>query len=705
MSKYLNSAFALATAAVAFVAAPAWAAPTPDDPLAALSESKNSPNAKIGPWLDNLYQEYVVAQGKGVRQQDFRTTNKALRVANGTVAVDALATNGAALTRSLRAMGASVVSASGPLVSARVPVSALGRLAADPALAFARPVMATTNAGLPVPAVSQGVGSLSITPSPDGGGGLTVGVLSDSINCNPPAFVPGAPTTTFQQDKVIGELPPDVTVLDPGPCPATDEGRAMGQIVHDVAPGAAISFHTAFNGEFDFANSIIELQQKGANVIVDDVIYFAEPFFSDGAIAQAVDIVVGKGAPYFSSAGNQARSSYESGFRGVNVLTNAGNNFNGGKAVVRRFHDFAGDGTGILQPVAVLPGSDAGLIIFSFQWDQPFKTATAYAWLQQGKSPEEALALAKGAISDLDFVIFDDKGHALRRCPPGVAKGITCQYSGVRNIGGDAVELTGIYYSGPPKTPQLFYVGIVLAEGPDPGKVKYAWFENDGAFAPLAFDTQSGTAFGHSNAAGTIAVGAASWYATLPYSTSGLVPPNDTYNAPPIAPSLAACTPACLNDFSSAGGIPIYLDKFGNRLLEPQVRQTPSVTGPDGGNTSFFFSDSSYDDDNMNGLNSPRSTFITPLDQPQNEYPNFFGTSASAPHIAAVAALMLQKSPGLTPADVRDVLQDTAGDISLRFISARPIVTLPIPNQAPGGYDFDSGYGMVNAAAALDTLD
>jgi subtilisin family serine protease len=186
-----------------------------------------------------------------------------------------------------------------------------------------------------------------------------------------------------------------------------------------------------------------------------------------------------------------------------------------------------------------------------------------------------------------------------------------------------------------------------------------------------------------------------------------LVPPNDTYYIPPqkpIAPSLAACTPACLNDFSSAGGIPIYFDRFGERV-PAQVRQTPSVTGPDGGNTSFFYSDSSYDDDNMNGLNSPLSTFITPRDQPPNEYPNFFGTSASAPHIAAVAALMLQKSPGLTPADVRDVLQDTAGNISLRFISDRPIVTLPIPNQAPGGYDFDSGYGMVNAAAALDALD
>ena len=62
--------------------------------------------------------------------------------------------------------------------------------------------------------------------------------------------------------------------------------------MHDVAPGAAISFHTAFNGEFDFADGIIELQKKGADVIVDDVFYYAEPFFSDGAIAQAVDISI-----------------------------------------------------------------------------------------------------------------------------------------------------------------------------------------------------------------------------------------------------------------------------------------------------------------------------------------------------------------------------------------------------------------------------
>jgi hypothetical protein len=702
-------------AAIGPASALAQSVPVPDDPAAFLAQTKQATNAKLGPWLGNLYAEYREARAKGVSDKEFRSTNKLLRSARGTVSLDAVAVDGPALARSLRAMGATDVHNVGSLVSARVPVSALARLAADPALSYARPALATTDA-LPRPAVSQGDVSLRADLARSrfdvSGSGVTVGVLSDSFACNPPAFDPGVPTSTKDEDISNGELPMDVSVLKDlsgADCAsAIDEGRAMAQLIHDVAPGAAIAFHTAFESELDFAEGILRLRSTaGADVIVDDVRYFAEPFFSDGMIAQAVDIVAdgGAGVPYFSSAGNSARESYESSYRPVNVLTNAGKNLNGGAAVVRRFHDFdPGPNVSILQPVVVTPDSGAGLIIFSFQWDQPHRTATSYALSKAGMNP----AGAASATTDLDMVIFDYKGHVVRRCPPGLSRGITCQLAGDRNVGGDAVDIGVLYYAGPPKTAQRFYVGFVYSGGDanGVGRVKYTWSVSQGDFAVTGFVTNSPTSYGHSNAAGGIAVGAATWYATVPFSTSGTVPPNDKDPANPIV--LSACNPACLNDFSSAGGVPILLDKFGTRLAAPLVRQVPSVTGPDGANTSFFLSDSSYDDDDGNGRNSPFSTFISAeLDLPGNEYPNFFGTSASAPHVAAVAALMLDKNPGLTQTEVRQILETTAAarPINKRFTSARPIVTSPITLDPSTGYNFDAGVGLVDAEAAVQASE
>ncbi len=89
------------------------------------------------------------------------------------------------------------------------------------------------------------------------------------------------------------------------------------------------------------------------------------------------------------------------------------------------------------------------------------------------------------------------------------------------------------------------------------------------------------------------------------------------------------------------------------------------------------------------------------LDRPGDEYPNFFGTSASAPHVAAVAALMRDKDASGTPQYIRRVLEQTARPIHLRFISNRPLITFPVTETGPNGYDFDSGFGLVDAAAAL----
>jgi hypothetical protein len=97
---------------------------------------------------------------------------------------------------------------------------------------------------------------------------------------------------------------------------ATDEGRGMAQLIHDMVPKARLGFATANDGEVQFAQYIRSLAgvqsspfaQPGfaAQIIVDDVQYFDEGMFADTLVAQAVDDVTALGVSYFSSAGNTA---------------------------------------------------------------------------------------------------------------------------------------------------------------------------------------------------------------------------------------------------------------------------------------------------------------------------------------------------------------------------------------------------------------
>jgi hypothetical protein len=685
-ARILGVAFA-ATLFAGVVSFGTAAAATPEENLIAAASSGTA--AKLGPWLANLHEEYRNSSAK----RTFRSRNSAIKVRGGMVGVDLYANDAAGLQRSLAQLGATNVKAHGPLVSAQVPVSALGTLAALPALRFAIPALAKVRVASQGDVVSQGdvsLGSNEVRATTGlNGTGITVGVMSDSYQCNPPPFVPGAPTTTAAQDEASQDVPPGVEVLDNGPCPGSDEGRGMVQLVHDVAPGAAQKFHTAFNSLVDFADGILELQEAGSDVIVDDVIYFAENMFSDGIIAQAADLAVERGAAYFSSAGNQARLSYESEYREVPIGINGGGNNNGkGAPFVLPVHDFdPGAGTDTLQKVHVTPDGRQALIVFSLQWDQPFLSSTAFA---QATDPNGGAP--RGATGDLDMLIYTDKGVLVPRCPPGVSTGITCQLAGTRNVGGDAVDLTLLFVGGPKSKTNDFFVRIARVAGEAPAHVKYVMFEQQGTIEVLEHDTQSGTAYGHANAANVASIGASSWYLTEEF---------DAYFSALVQDAPGACIPACLNNFSSAGGIPTYLDKYGTPIA-PVVRPNPRVTGPDGGNTTFFLADSSFDDDDSDGCNSPTSTFITPcLDNPADELPNFFGTSASAPHVAGVAALMLQKNGGLAANDIYTLLRNTAEDITKREVEIVPGPGNSVFSPLPAGFDFDSGQGFVDAAAAV----
>ena len=160
--------------------------------------------------------------------------------------------------------------------------------------------------------VSQGVGQLNVEAARSAfgarGRGMTVGVLSDSFNAATKSDVEGVPLASkAKDDEVSNDLPgPNsscsgqqvaVRMLAEPPEPrrrTDDEGRAMLQVVHDIAPHAQLAFATAYGSELEFAHNIERLAEPvidggaGANVIVDDVAYYNEPFFQEGPVANAI---------------------------------------------------------------------------------------------------------------------------------------------------------------------------------------------------------------------------------------------------------------------------------------------------------------------------------------------------------------------------------------------------------------------------------
>src|SRR5215471_15466395 len=234
------------------------------------------------------------------------------------------------------------------LVQAWVDPSALDTLAAFPWVRAIRSIdrAVVRTGGITTEGdVASRADELRATRGVDGTG-VVVGVISDGID-------------SLADAQATNDLP-DVIVPNDTRCQrgAGDEGTALLEIVHDVAPGAKLLF-SGPSTSLDMVDAVQCLVDAGASVIVDDLGFFGEPYFADGPVADAVSAAVTAGVSYHSSAGNEAQEHVEQDFFPTSGST-------------PNFHDLAAGAGDIFNGVVVPAG---GTLTCILQWNDPFGAA------------------------------------------------------------------------------------------------------------------------------------------------------------------------------------------------------------------------------------------------------------------------------------------------------------------------------------------
>jgi hypothetical protein len=183
------------------------------------------------------------------------------------------------------------------------------------------------------------------------GAGLKIGILSDSFNLN------GGEAA----DIADGDLPAasNIHIIKEGTS-GDDEGRALAQLIHSIAPDAQIYFYSGLTSESDFATGINTLTSLGVNAIIDDITYTDEPFYQDtGVITKAVEASIAKGVTYISSAGNSSDNFYEAAFAPMSfALPGIG---------TETTHDVGGG-----SPYEEITLGNTPLLDLTLQWTQPW---------------------------------------------------------------------------------------------------------------------------------------------------------------------------------------------------------------------------------------------------------------------------------------------------------------------------------------------
>jgi hypothetical protein len=282
---------------------------------------KAGQRSKVGSTLLQTFLQHQAHLNQS-NQSAFKPASRLVQYANGRVLIDARAThNGAQLLTELQSLGLTQAHQFGDIVSGQLPLTEIDKAAA---LSELRSISASPEPIRHAGSItSQGDKALAADAARSNyglsGNGIAVGVLSDSYDTlgGASADVSSGDLPATGVQVVGGESDLCGTVVY-----CIDEGRAMLQIVHDLAPGADLMFSTGMGGKAMYANAISALATAGADIIVDDLLYLNEPMFQDGIVAQAVDTVVGNGVAYYSAAGNAGRASYESNFTTATLILN-----------------------------------------------------------------------------------------------------------------------------------------------------------------------------------------------------------------------------------------------------------------------------------------------------------------------------------------------------------------------------------------------
>ena len=411
------------------------------------------------------------------------------------------------------------------------------------------------------------------------GTGVKIGVISDGVD-------------NLAMSQATGDLPGFVDVGSNAN--GGDEGTAMLEIIHDIAPGADLAFYTAFPTSMNFLNAITFFMNNGVDIIVDDVGFLTQPYFQDGELAQAAQNAVDNGIIFVSAAGNDAQRHYQAFYID-----------DGGLDPDDDLHNFgaAAGGSSDVGMTYEIPGG--GLAAFFLQWSDPFGSSSndydlfivdsfSGDILDSGTNPQN------GNDDPFEFAIVENDG-----------------------FGSLLVEIIIRKLSGTPQTLEMN-------------------FNLDGDLTE--FNVPEDAIFGHPAAPGVLATAAFDWK-----------------------------TPNTIESFSSHGPSSIISPSdatISTRAAITELRQKPEFSAPDCVSTTV-------------------PGFTT-----------FCGTSAAAPHAAAVAALVLEAIE-FTESNA------TLGDTTIakrQVVEVKNALTSTAVDLGQPGFDNISGFGRINAFAAVQSV-